>query len=222
LTKFLDIVISESRTLKMKKEDVLNTLLVLGAILGVIGFILSLAYNPSTTTVVEEDEESSPSLEEISKPFSRVPLGEGVELAANYTANSTEIHPLVILNERGSMSNWTSMIPSSWQPSAVEEVELVLLLKGEEKVQIEAVGPYLDSNNNSIWIRRYQYRINLTIYKAKTAEIVGEAVVWGSAPRNCTAEEPAWLRSLEGGHIEWPQIEESLIQSGLNLTLQPE
>lgn len=142
--------------------------------------------------------------------FSRVILKEGVSEASNYTENASEVHPIIIFNEWGEIHNWNSLVPEEWTPSSNQEVELVLLLKEEETYLVEAVGPYIDSQNNSIWVKRYQYCVNATLIKARSGVVLNSTILWGTLPPELEETIPAWIREVYGDHVEWGAVEQWL------------
>jgi hypothetical protein len=159
----------------------------------------------------EEEEEEEPTIQEITESFSRVILGEGVEEAKNYTANSTLTHPLVILNNYGGMSNWTSMLPSLWTPTEINEVEIVLWLQSPYMETIE-VGKFSDPQTNETWfVERMIWKQNVSIFEAKTGDLINTSLICGEEPvafENATVYQTT--EYIIGQKIDWIQIEEFL------------
>jgi hypothetical protein len=166
----------------------------------------------------EEEEEEEPTIQEITESFSRVILGEGVEEAKNYTANSTLTHPLVILNNYGGMSNWTSMLPSLWTPTEINEVEIVLWLQSPYMETIE-VGKFSDPQTNETWfVERMIWKQNVSIFEAKTGALINSSLICGEEPvafENATVYQTT--EYIIGQKIDWIQIEEFLEENNLIL-----
>jgi len=122
--------------------------------------------------------------------------------AADYQGDQ---HPVVLLDFAGNEHGWSDELPMEWLPTAVEETQLVVCVGEEKESRIQTCEYWLGPD-----IERYQYRLHVTLRKAKTGDTIADTYLLGSMPRACQNTEDYWLTRLEGSHVSFDQVQEWL------------
>jgi hypothetical protein len=106
-------------------------------------------------------------------------LGERVSVAAPYVKDS-RVHPLVLLNQDGSVHAQSANLPPVWWPPLTGYTQLVACVSSETDVLIQTC-----SYEGGGKARRYVKEVVVQIIEAYTGNLVAEVVVRGTEPRKC-------------------------------------
>jgi len=159
--------------------------------------------------------------DEILEIARKVCAGEAFTDASDYSRNSEESHPYVILYSDGDKHPWMEAIPIDWLPYTPEQLQVVVCLD-EEPQEVQACGYYKYSESEKYSYRVREY-ITKTRYRYKMLAIVKEAVtgweksrttLFGSEPPTCPSRTSSYA-PIYGGHVNISDLSTWL--SGFNI-----
>ncbi len=117
--------------------------------------------------------------------------GRPVPEAAEFKGGSGP-HPLVFLNSAGQLhESWQDRVREEWQATTVEKTELVVVLGKQRKIFIDRT----DYPNGAPPIWRYKYELDVTVYAAKSGQVLGRKR-FQSMPRSIRSVESWELTEL--------------------------
>ena len=142
--------------------------------------------------------------ESIVKALKDVSLGKGVDEACTYTPDEG-FHPIILLDSQGEPHDWSDDISTTWEPTALRFCELVVVVEGQEAVEIETC-PYIGGPP----ITRYQYHMAVCVYSAKTGELVVTETFIGELPAECPQTAPQEQTTIYGERVSFEVFQEWL------------
>jgi hypothetical protein len=127
--------------------------------------------------------------------------GAGVPMAAAFVPGPG-IHPTQLFDFQGAVHSLTSSVPT-WKPPTALATQLVGCIGQQQTNEVEYCQ-YTGGHS----ITRYQYSQDVRMVAAQTGEVVGNATLWGSSPRDCYDTEyfSSSSKSLYGNMIPSDQI----------------
>jgi len=132
-------------------------------------------------------------------------LRRGVDEACEYAAEAG-FHPVVLLDGDGEIHSWSRrMLEAGWEPMALRHCELVVLVEEQEPVVIETC-PYILGPP----IKRYQYRMNVSLYSSKTGEPVANHTFMGDPPEPCPKSAPVQKTKITGNRVSFEALHDWL------------
>jgi uncharacterized protein YjbI with pentapeptide repeats len=109
--------------------------------------------------------------------------GNGVAGTAPYPQG--DLHPMVILDERGDVGVDTDQaVGLGWEPMAVRFAQLVACVSEEEDIQVEHC-PYTLEGGGVASITRVRYQRDIRVIEASTGRTVFDKTLEGSNPQEC-------------------------------------
>lgn len=109
--------------------------------------------------------------------------GNGVAGTAPYPQG--DLHPMVILDERGDVGVDTDhAVGLGWEPMAVRFAQLVACVSEEEDIQVEHC-PYTLEGGGAASITRVRYQRDIRVVEASTGRTALDKTLEGSNPQEC-------------------------------------
>jgi len=109
--------------------------------------------------------------------------GRGVAGTAPYPQG--DLHPMVILDERGGVGVDTDQaVALGWEPMAVRFAQIVACVSEEEDVQVEHC-PYTLESGGVASITRVRYQRDIRVIEASSGRAVFDKTLEGSNPQEC-------------------------------------
>jgi len=131
-------------------------------------------------------------------------LESGIPSASPYI-DGPGTHPIVLLDASCNAHDWAFQLPSDWCPESVSDLELVAIVEDQEEIAIQTchynMGPP---------ITRYQYFMNVSVYSAKTGELVMSENLNGSVPSLCPQTAPLSQTTIYGQPLTLASLEDWL------------
>jgi len=103
---------------------------------------------------------------------------QGVSQAAEYDDALPGPHPVLVLASSGKEHKGTNHMPGQWLPKTIEALELVACVGEDEAV--EAGRCYAE--NPMYYCPMYEYRAEITVRRASTAEVIASGQLHGGTP----------------------------------------
>jgi hypothetical protein len=104
---------------------------------------------------------------------------EGIQGAGDYTSHNG-VHPLVIIDDGGSIHIFSDLLPENLIPKTIHELEILAVLYDQEKILLNTCS-YTDGYT----LYRYQYSRKIEIYGAKSGSLLESGVIYGKEPAVC-------------------------------------
>jgi hypothetical protein len=134
--------------------------------------------------------------------------GQGVAGAGAYQPNRPGPHRLVILDAEGAAHGWNHRLPGEWAPSALEEVELVVLVAERETSlgsQSYIGGPA---------ITRYRRLMDVELREAHSGQLLRRTTLAGSDPAPFPFSAPVGQTRIVGGQVTYWHLQQWLTCEG--------
>lgn len=110
--------------------------------------------------------------------------GRGVAGTAPYPQG--DLHPMVILDERGQVGVDTDQAAGlGWEPMAVRFAQLVACVSEEESIQVEHCPYTIEGGGGAASITRVRHQRDVRVIEASTGKSVFEQTLEGSTPPVC-------------------------------------
>jgi len=147
--------------------------------------------------------------EHIMSSLKNICLGQGNEEACAYSPDES-FHPVILLDSRGERHTWSLKIKKlNWEPMALRFCQLVAVVGEEEAVAIQTCK-YTVGGMPAPPITRYQYKLEVRLFCAKTGQLIASQEFFGGYPRPCPKKAPVEQTSIYGGHVGFEDLEEWL------------
>jgi len=136
--------------------------------------------------------------------------GKGVENAASYDAASGS-RPAVLLDKNGFSHMWSDYLPSAWEPTGIRFAQLVACIDPQESTIISSTPYCLGTSDcsNPTYLKRYRYRLEVEIRRAREGALLAKQTFYGDAPRSAERTE-SWAvvnTGLWGSDVFYSVIE---------------
>jgi hypothetical protein len=117
----------------------------------------------------------------------------GIQDASDYAPHAGS-HPLIILNEQGSLHVYTDLLPMNLIPKTISELEIVVVLHDQVQQEIETC-----SYTSGYSLSRCRYQRGMDFYSAKSGQKFFDYTIWGDDPETC----PLSLTTGSDKNITW-------------------
>lgn len=102
--------------------------------------------------------------------------GQGIPEAASYNPQVEGVHPVIVVDMTGNQEGWWDDPPAEWQPSRIEEVELVVCV--HDRIKYRETCHYEQGGTRT----RYDREITVELYRAQTGALVDQMISTVDAP----------------------------------------